>query len=236
MLLLLRCQVKLTLLLGQFTCLCLLQFGNACQTLGTKQTTAPMFTDLITSIIEVCLDDFDEFRQVGPIGGFDLCECNGRACLATDQCTQTCFALHNAVWNAHFAAQGWQKEDNFNWIDIVGDDNQRGFLLFNQFGDRVGAVTHKQWLLFRLNFLALGLRFGGLLQALLLGQLRFWTIFLQQFEQLNGILFVQCLRKLMDWWWDLQSLLQNGFLALHTNIFRPTNETGQITFWLDVLS
>lgn len=118
----------------------------------------------------------------------------------------------------------------------MSDDDQLCLLLFDELGDGVGTGADEDWLLLGLHFLALGLGFGDLLQTLLLGQWRLWAVLLQQLEQLNGILLVQGLAELVDWWWDFQALLQNGLLALNADVFRPANEARQITFWLDVLS
>lgn len=73
-----------------------------------------MLADLVLTVIVVCLDNFDEFREVGAVTGIDLCQCNGGAGLAANQCSQARLALDNAVWDTHFAAQSWQEQDNLN--------------------------------------------------------------------------------------------------------------------------
>lgn len=45
---------------------------------------------------------------------------------------------------------------------------------------------------------------------------------------------VKYLAELVDHWWDLQALLEDGALALEADIFGPLDEAGQITLWLDV--
>lgn len=125
---------------------------------------------------------------------------------------------------------------HLNWIHIVSNDDQLSFLLFNQFRHGVGAGLQCVWSLFRLDILALGLSFGNFLQTLLLSQCGLWTIFLQQFEQLYGGLLVQSLAELVDWWWNFQTLLQDSLLSLYTDVLGPSDETGQITFRLNVLT
>lgn len=64
----------------------------------------------------------------------------------------------------------------------------------------------------------------------------FWSVFLCQLEESGGWCFIKTLGELIDHWWDLQSLLEYGTLSLKTDVFWPSDESGQITFWLDILS
>lgn len=118
----------------------------------------------------------------------------------------------------------------------MSDDDQLSFLLLNQFGDGVCTGANKAGLLLGLDILALSLSFSNLLQALLLGNGGFRAVFLQQLEHLDGGGFVKSLAELVDWWRNLQALLQNSLLALHTDVLGPFDETGQVTFGLDVLA
>lgn len=42
--------------------------------------------------------------------------------------------------------------------------------------------------------------------------------------------------ELSDCWRNLQTLVEDDLLALETNVFRPFDETGQISDWSDVLA
>lgn len=121
-------------------------------------------------------------------------------------------------------------------INIMSDNDQLSFLLFNQLGDSVGTSTEESGLLLGLDILTLSLGFSNLLQALLLSDGRFGTVFFQQFEHFDSGGLVQSLAELMDWWWDLQTFLQNSLLALDANVFGPSYEARQIAFGLDVLT
>jgi hypothetical protein len=139
----------------------------------------------------------------------------------------------------------------------VSDQDQLGFLLLDQLGDGVGTrldlVLFPEWR----QILAIGLGLGGNLQTVDFSHTGLWAVLFDQLEQLHGCgenqifieidfhgilielltgLFVQSLRELVDWWWNLQTLLQNGLVALDAHIFGPTHETGQVTFGLDVLA
>ena len=155
---------------------------------------------------------------------------------AANQQAQTCLALDNAVWDTHFAAQGRKEKHQLKRINIMSNYHQLSFLLLNQLGNGVGTGTHKCGLLLGLNLLALNLGLGQLLQALLLGQSRFWAAFLQQLEHFHGCGLVQSLAELMNWWWNFQASLQDGLLALNANVLGPTHKTRQITLGLNILS
>lgn len=228
--------VCLTLLLGQLAGLDLLQLGDASQTLGAQQTTSPVTTDLVRSLVVVHLDGINDLGEVHTVTGVHLAEGDGRAGLAADEQSQAGFALDDAIWDSHFAAQGGQEEDHFDGVDVVSDDHELSLLLLDQLGDGVGSGTQEVGLLLRCHFLALSLGLSDLLQALGLGQWRLWAVLVEQLEQLNGGLLVQSLGELVDWGRDSQTLLENGLLALDADVLGPSDETGQITLGLDVLA
>lgn len=121
----------------------------------------------------------------------------------------------------------------------MSDDDQLGLLLLHQLGDSVRSGPDEGWLLLGLHLLALltlSLGLGQLLQTLLLSQSRLGPILLQQLERLDGGGLVQGLGELMDWWWHLQTLLENGLLALDADVLGPSNETRQIALGLNVLT
>lgn len=57
----------LTLLLGKFLRLCFLQFRYPGGRFTAKKTTTPVTSDLIVPIVEVGLDCFNDFGEVGSI-------------------------------------------------------------------------------------------------------------------------------------------------------------------------
>ena len=54
--------------------------------------------------------------------------------------SETSFTLHDDVGNAHLAAQGGEEVDELDGVDIVRDDDERGFLGFDEGDDVVKAV------------------------------------------------------------------------------------------------
>lgn len=129
-----------------------------------------------------------------------------------------------------------QTNSHLNWVDIVSDDDKLSFLLLDQLGDGVAAGSQVLDLLGWCLVLSGDLSFGLCLQAGGLLQLRLWAVFLQELEELNGGLLVECLRELVDCWGHLQSLLQDSLVALDADVLGPSDEARQIALGLDILA
>ena len=50
-----------------------------------------------------------------------------------------------SVRNIHLSAQGWKVDDNFNWVDIVGDNDKLGLFSFNEVDDFVDTAGQSSW-------------------------------------------------------------------------------------------
>lgn len=55
-------------------------------------------------------------------------------------------------------------------------------------------------------------------------------------KTLTGLSVERAAAELVDWRWDLQTLVQHGTLTLETNVSRPAHETGEITLRLHILT
>ena len=58
--------------------------------------------------------------------------------------SETSFTLHDDVGNAHLAAQGGEEDDELDGVDVVRDDDERGFLGFDEGDDVVEAVFDEE--------------------------------------------------------------------------------------------
>ena len=65
---------------------------------------------------------------------------------------------------------------------------------------------------------------------------RFGTVFVEKFEQLGGRVLVKSMGELSNGRWDLETLVENDFLALETNVFRPLDEASQVCLGTNVLT
>ena len=57
------------------------------------------------------------------------------------------FTLHDDVGNAHLAAQSGEEDDELDGVDVVRDDDECGFLGFDEGDDVVEAVLDEEGLL-----------------------------------------------------------------------------------------
>ena len=65
---------------------------------------------------------------------------------------------------------------------------------------------------------------------------RLWTVFVKKFEQLGSRVLVKSMGELSNGGWDLETLVEDDFLALETNVFRPLDETSQVCLGTNVLT
>ena len=59
---------------------------------------------------------------------------------------------------------------------------------------------------------------------------------IEELKQLESGVPVECVGELGYGWGDLQSLMQDNFLALEADIFGPLDETGEVRFWANILT
>lgn len=84
-------------------------------------------------------------------------------------------------------------------------------------------------------FVLSGSSSGGLeTSLLLLGRLG--TVFIKEFEQLCSRVLVKGVRELGNGRRDFETLVENDFLALETNVFRPLDKASQVGRRTNVLT
>ena len=59
---------------------------------------------------------------------------------------ESCFTFHEGIRDVVLFAKGWEMKNKFDWVDIVGDQDKLGFLLFDQGGDVVESEFDYDWL------------------------------------------------------------------------------------------
>ena len=90
--------------------------------------------------------------------------------------TETGLALHDDVGDTHLAAKRGKEDDEFNGVDIVGNDDEGGLLGLDEGDAVVETVLGKDGLLGVLLGLALCRLLGGGVDAGLLLLLRLRTV------------------------------------------------------------
>lgn len=154
-----------------------------------------------------------------------------------DDRAESGLALDDGIWDTHLTAEGWEEDNQLNWVNIVGNEDQRGLLVLNQANNVVETVLDGVWLLADiLLFLSL-LDGGGLLdQTLLLLGLALGAVLVQKLKGLSGGVTVENVLELSNRRWDLETEVEDLLLALKTNILGPLHHAGKISTWLDVLT
>jgi hypothetical protein len=80
------------------------------------------------------------------------------------------------------SAKVWQPKDQFNWVNVGGNDDQLGLLLFDQGGDMVETTFDEEWF-FLVNSLFVGFGLSFLGESLLLLLLVLRLVFLEEVGQ-----------------------------------------------------
>jgi hypothetical protein len=153
-----------------------------------------------------------------------------------DKSTETSLTLNNAVWDTHLAAESREPENQFNGINIVGNNNELGLLGFNKGGDVVNTVLDDNGLVSLGDLLLLGLGSSSSTETITLLGLVLRSVLVHQLEELSGSVLIQNVGELVESWGNLQTLVKDLLLTLKLNVVGPLDETRDITLGLDVLT
>ena len=58
--------------------------------------------------------------------------------------SEACFTLHDDVGDAHLAAQSGEEDNELDGVDVMRNDDERGFLGFDEGDDVVEAVLDEE--------------------------------------------------------------------------------------------
>jgi len=221
---------------GQFLGLGLLELVDLGLRLVAEAGTSPVFADLISAVVEVRLDGLDQLGESGAISGFDVSDGQTGASLPASDAAETSLVLDDAIRDSHLAAQGGEEENELDGVDVVGDEDELSLLLFDEGRDGVYSLTDDGGALGRLILLSGNTSFSAFAETLLLLLLGLGTVLVQKLEQLGSCLSVQRGLELVDCRRDLQAGLENGLLALETDVLGPFHEAAQIALGLDILT
>jgi len=192
---------------------------------------------LLVLLVVPLLDGSNELGELRLVFTTDLSEGKDGSSLLVDDCTKTGFTLDDGVWNTHLAAKGGEEDDEFNGIDVVGDEHQRRLLVLDQTDNMVETVLDSVRLLGNIFLLLTILDSLSLLgQTLLLLSLGLWAVFVEEAEGLGGSVLVESVLELSNCRGNLQTQVEDLLLALHANIFGPFDEPREVAFGLDVLA
>lgn len=205
--------------------------------LGTHDATTPLLLGLLVLVGVAILDSLDELGELSLVLGADLGDGEDSGGLLVDDRTETGLALDNCVWDTHLAAEGWEEDDQLNWVNIVGDEDESSLLVLNQADDVVETVLDGVWLLGDiLLLLALGNGASLLDETLLLLGLGLRAVLVEELEGLSGGVAVQDVLELGNRRWDLQAEVEDLLLTLKTDVLWPPHHAGKVALGLDSLT
>lgn len=155
--------------------------------LGTHDATTPV-ADCVLVLLEVTvLDGRAELGELALVLRSDLGEGEDSGGLLVDDGTESGLALNNGVRDTHLAAERGKEDNQFNGVNVVGNEHERRLLVLDETDDVVKTELGSVGLLGDI-FLLLALRDGGSLlgQALLLLGLGLGAVLVEELESLGG--------------------------------------------------
>lgn len=157
--------------------------------------------------------------------------------LLVDDRSESGLALDNGVWDTHLLAKSGEEDNELDWVDIVGDQDQRCFLVLDEADNVVETVLDGVRLLADI-FLLLSLRDGGGLlgQTLLLLGLGLRAVLVEELESLGGGVAVKDNLELGNGRGNLQAHVQDLALALKADVLGPSHHAREVALGLDVLA
>ena len=196
-----------------------------------------MSLGLLVLVRVTLLDGLDQLRQLSLVLRADLGQGEDSGGLLVDDRAESGLALDDGVWDAHLAAERWEEDNQLNWVNIVGDEDQRSLLVLNQADDVVETVLDGVWLLADILLLLALLDGGSLLhQTLLLLGLALRSVLVEELEGLGSGVAVKDVLELGDRGWDLETEVQDLLLALQADILGPLHHARKVASGLDVLT
>lgn len=108
---------------------------------------------------QVGLGGTNEGGKLALVLALDILECQDCSGLLVDDRAETSLALDDHIGDAHLATESGEEDDEFDGVDIVGDDDERSLLGFDEGDNVVETVFDKKRLLVLGCLLLLG---GGL--------------------------------------------------------------------------
>jgi len=212
----------------------LLSAGNS---LGTHDTTTPVSLGLLVLLTVALLNGRDQLGKLGLVLGSDLGQSKNSSGFLVDDRAESGLALDDGVGDTHLAAESRKEDDQLNWVNIVGDEDQRSLLVLNETDNVVETILGGVWLLADILLLLALLDSSSLLQqTLLLLGLALWAVLVEELESLGGGVAVEDILELGDRRWDLQSEVEDLLLALQADILGPLHHTGKVSTGLNVLT
>jgi len=178
------------------------------------------------------------FLEVGEIVGIFLSDfSHGEACcsLHVNELTKVVFSLDEAEWDTLGSAESWEESHHFDWLNIIGHNNELCFAFLDECGNVVHSVFDVAWFWSDMvGFITSLSSFSFDLESLLLLCSSLWSIFGENLHKEGSLGSIKTLREDMEWCWDLKSHHEDSLLSLDSNILWPLDKSGEVLGRLDI--
>lgn len=153
--------------------------GDLVLVLDSHNVTSPVLSELVV-LVELSLEGLAEVLEISKVFSVDCSEGNAGSGLLVNEFTEVSLSTDEAEGDILLSAEIWEMDDEFDWVNIVGNDDELGFAFFDKGGHVVETELDMDWLggLFS--------TFGLLLKSQLLFSTGFWGVFGKQFKELGG--------------------------------------------------
>jgi len=198
--------------------------------LDTHDTTTPDSAELLVVVV-LRFECLGETIEISQVFFADIGDGDAGGSLQVAKLTEVGFSADEAEGDTLLSAESRKEDDHLDWVDVMGDNDEFGLVLFDEGGYVVKTKLEMVWL----GGLA-GTSFGFFLQTFLLVLLGLWAVFAEQFKELACLVLINGVTELSDGGRHLQSLHQNSLLPLDSDVSWPFDETGEVSLWLNVTS
>lgn len=210
-----RCQ-----LLGFFSSKSLGTLVELGLSLETHDTTTPL-SDRVA--VELLLCQVLQQLKLSFVCLINASQADSSSRLHVHKSSETSLVLDNHVRNLHLTAEGGQPQNEFNGVNVIGNEHKLSLLLFNQSRHMLQTILD----------LVRSLGWSGtsclLLDALLLSGRCLWAILVEKSEDCHGLVLVDRMSELSHRRWNLEALVKHGALTLDAHVLGPFDKAGEIT-------
>lgn len=105
-------------------------------TLGTLLEATDLFSH-IGVVVEVGSEGSGQVVEFSFVFLSDFSQGNDGGVLLVNELSESGLSSDEAVWDVHLSAQSGKPDDEFDWVDIVGNADNLSFSLFYELGDVV---------------------------------------------------------------------------------------------------
>ena len=114
--------------------------------LDTHDTTTPVLEESVV-IVELSLELGAELLEVDEVFTTDVSDSDGGSCLEVDELSEVGLSADEAEGDTLLSAESGQVDDELNGVNVVGNDNKLGLVLFDEGSDVVKSELEVHGLL-----------------------------------------------------------------------------------------